>query len=527
MSLDVDGSPATAEEPAGEPTSESPEPRPSPWQRLVDAVAQPRHVPFYVLLLGGIVLRYVTWRAYRPALLFPDSNTYLEQAWRPQFGYYQPSGYPAFLWPLVRLHHGSLIPLLQHAMVVAVAVAIYLVLQRWRVPAWGAALATVPVLFDPLQLDIEQMVLSDALFETLLCAAIVLVLWRRRPGVPLAAAAGVLVGLATLVRSAGTLLVVALVIAVVLLRARWVAVAAMVVAFVAPVAGYVVWHHSSTGHYAITDSSGRYLYARLSTIVDCTSLKVPDYERALCPAEPLNARLSLDHYMWSYHRSPQWRVKPPPGMTQEAMVKDFDRRVIRQQPLRLLRAGLHDLGRGFSWFRTVGPRDVRIDPFLFKRSYPTRYVAPALPRMLRRLSASNATVDSGKAAFLVGYQHWFHVPGPVLAVCLVLALLALVGVGRARRSGRRAAVWAFGATGFLALLSSAMAVGFTWRYQLPQLLLLPAAAALAVTALVARPVAPVAEEAVATATDDGDEAEKAPGEDNMQGARDDAPVEEP
>jgi hypothetical protein len=32
------------------------------------------HLPFAVLLLAGAVLRLMTWRAYRPALLFPDSR---------------------------------------------------------------------------------------------------------------------------------------------------------------------------------------------------------------------------------------------------------------------------------------------------------------------------------------------------------------------------------------------------------------------------------------------------------------------
>jgi len=144
-----------------------------------------------VLLLAGAVLRLMTWGAYRPALLFPDSRIYLLGAANEQLMATRPGGYSAFLWPFLHLHLGGLpsITLVQHLLGLAMAAAIYLLLLRLRVWPWLAALATAPLLLDSMQLSLEQYVKSDVLFEALLLGACLLLLWRRRPGAPLLLAA--------------------------------------------------------------------------------------------------------------------------------------------------------------------------------------------------------------------------------------------------------------------------------------------------------------------------------------------------
>ena len=53
-------------------------PQPSPVRRLGRPLLV--HLPFALLLVAGVVLRLMAWGAYRPALLFPDSRTYLLSA---------------------------------------------------------------------------------------------------------------------------------------------------------------------------------------------------------------------------------------------------------------------------------------------------------------------------------------------------------------------------------------------------------------------------------------------------------------
>ena len=61
------------------------------------------------------------------------------------------------------------------------AVAIYVLLLRRGVPRWLAALATAPVLLDAYQLQIEQNVMPDVMFEALIVAGLVALLWRATP----------------------------------------------------------------------------------------------------------------------------------------------------------------------------------------------------------------------------------------------------------------------------------------------------------------------------------------------------------
>ncbi|MGI8887635.1 MAG: glycosyltransferase family 2 protein, partial [Nocardioidaceae bacterium] len=67
--------------------------------------------------------------------------------------------------------------------------------------------------------------------------------------------------------------------------------------------------------------------------------------------------------------------------------------------------------------------------------------------------------------------------------CLVLGLAGGLGVGRARKSGLRPIGLLLTLTGTGLLLVPDLTAEFTWRYQLPALLLLPAGAALGFTAL--------------------------------------------
>ena len=84
----------------------------------------------------------------------------------------RPLGYPLFLWILGRVHHLAVVPTVQHVMGLAMAVLIYALLVRLRVPRWAAALAAAPVLLDAYQLEIEHYVLAETLFEALIVAAI-------------------------------------------------------------------------------------------------------------------------------------------------------------------------------------------------------------------------------------------------------------------------------------------------------------------------------------------------------------------
>ncbi|HJZ26069.1 MAG TPA: hypothetical protein VJ370_07315, partial [Streptosporangiaceae bacterium] len=70
---------------------------------------------------------------------------------------------------------------------------------------------------------------------------------------------------------------------------------------------------------------------------------------------------------------------------------------------------------------------------------------------------------------------WFYVPGPLFAGGLVLALAGVI-VGARRRDKRASAGLLFTASAVLVLIPPALFATFDWRYQLPQLTLIPVAA---------------------------------------------------
>ncbi|MBO0808935.1 MAG: hypothetical protein J2P32_11620, partial [Actinobacteria bacterium] len=174
-------------------------------RRLVTA-----HWPFAAVLAGAAALRAVVMLGYPPAMWFPDSYSYVAAALEHALSTTRPGGYPAFLALLAPLHSFAVVTAVQHLLGLAIGAACYALLRRRGLPGWAAVLAAVPVLYDAYQVQVEQQVMADVLFMALLTAAVVALLWRGRVGVPAAAAAGALTGLAVLVRSAGLpLLVVA------------------------------------------------------------------------------------------------------------------------------------------------------------------------------------------------------------------------------------------------------------------------------------------------------------------------------
>src|SRR2546430_6042427 len=142
------------------------------------------HWVFAGLVVLAAALRGVVLAAYHPALIFPDSVRYLQYAHNFTTGHWSPdalrqSGYSVLIIPIAALHDPWLIPLTQHLAVLATAVLVYAVLIRFGARTWLAALATIPVLFDPLQLVLEQYMLADVWTMLLIVGALVLLAWRR------------------------------------------------------------------------------------------------------------------------------------------------------------------------------------------------------------------------------------------------------------------------------------------------------------------------------------------------------------
>jgi hypothetical protein len=477
-----------------------------------------RHAFFGVLLGVGAGLRAIAWLAYQPALIFWDSASYLAQAPHLRPDALRPLGYPAFL-KLLPFHHWlAVIPLVQHIMGLGMAVLIYVLLQRLSVPAWGAALAAAPVLLDGFQLDLEQYVLSETMFDCLILIGCALLLWRPKLSVLRAALAGLVFALVALTRANGLIAIGPVVLALICLRwessravalkargagaralhapVRWlrslrpslVALLALLALFIAPIGAYAVWFHSVNNVYGITDWGGRFLYARVAPIADCTKFTVPADERHLCPKDPVGKRprvygSSVEYYMWGRSSSPVWTL-PVTEDQRRKLAGDFAKRVIENQPLTYAKTVAHDFLRAF--YPVPAHRDGELP--IFRWQFQTFFPLYFLNEYQYIAAFGKAPhLDKPLARFLKAYRGIGFTPGPVFAICLIAGLLAAFGVGRARRSRMRTAALLFTTMGIAIFGSSVLTNQFGYRYYVPLIALVPPAGALGLTALIRRP----------------------------------------
>jgi len=144
---------------------------------------------FAVVFAVGAALRLITILGFPPAIWYGgDSVSYVNSGlhWFP--GTSRESGYGVFLELLQWTHSFAVVTAIQHLAGLAMGVLIYCLLRaRYRLPAWGAAMATLPVLLDPYVIQLEQEILADSLFTFLCVCAVTLVLWwpdRERPACP-------------------------------------------------------------------------------------------------------------------------------------------------------------------------------------------------------------------------------------------------------------------------------------------------------------------------------------------------------
>ena len=435
-----------------------------------------RHRGFGLLLVLAAGLRAIVLLAYYPALIFPDSVRYLQYAQHFADGRWtvdglRQSGYSVLLIPVMLLHDLWLISLVQHLVGLATGVLVYAVLVRLGVRTPIAALAAIPVLFDPLELVLEQYVLSDTWTVLLLVTALVVLVWPRAGGGRrTAAACGLLLGVAVTFRDEELVMIVPAALYVVVTARPWRRLGALAGCFLIPVGAYLGWFGASHGEPGFTTFSGAFLYGRVADFASCQGLNLPSYERPLCPAQP-PAQRDADFYTWD-PQSPQWTFRPPAGMSRDAVVRGFGLRILRHQPLAYAEAVGRDFLYGFAPARGAGPE--RYSP-AYLRFHPDIQPDRQADASIGALGYAPPAVRPDLADFLTGYGRWFYVPGPVFAGGLVLALVGLIA-GERRRDTRASAGLLFTASAVLVLIPPALFATFDWRYQLPQLTLIPVAA---------------------------------------------------
>jgi hypothetical protein len=476
-----------------------------------------RHWLIALLLAAGLVLRMVAQFGYEPALLFIDSKKYIfgTQFSTSQWGSYDPIGYTLLLLrPALMFGNLSLVALAQHLLGLGMAVALYALLLRRGVVRWLAALAVAPVLLDAYQLNAEQTIMPDVLFEALVVAGIVLLLWQPVPGLGLVLLGGLALGASAPVRQVGEALIVPALVYVVAATRRWrlrvLNAAVLTVAFTLPVVGYMAYS-AVILHYGfeMSNMGDAYLYGRTAHAADCAALNIPADERPLCPSPQAAATLGVDGLVNAkiaprtmYHPV---NVKLGQFVNTLPLQRSLAYSVLKQQPLRVAGDIARDSVKIFALTRNAEQGDTSIARWQFQVSYPYYKpgIAPYGPNSASRVFAAAggggyARVYRPATQALRTYQlHGGYTPGPVYLVALLAGIAGIAtfrrrGRGRGRERGGPGTLEGQGlALACLLITGSAVAVllgadlyEFSWRYQLPALITLPVAGALGATAVV-------------------------------------------
>jgi hypothetical protein len=432
-----------------------------------------QHWLFGLVLVAALVLRVLTALAFRPIMWFGgDSASYLATGLRLIPDLSRVGGYGFMLWVLRPLHSFALVAGVQHLMGLAIGVLIYMMARRFGLPAWAATLATIPVLFDAYQLQLEADALPDIPFGLMVMLALYLLLpsaGQRRPA--RTSAAAFLLGASALLWPVGlALLAVLLVVLLATLLLRRVALVTVLAALLAgalPVAAYSAWFSIHRHQFSLTRSDGVYLWSRTMSFADCAVIRPPAGERVLCP--PPGPRIAASLYIWNAN-SPTLTM---PGGRFSArtnrLALNFALRAIAAQPADYVAAVGHDFALTFFWDRPVHPKAGIVDRYQFADAATAWVPASEYTPGGGTVAGDQAAYNGGRqpaptrvvqpyASWLVTYQRYVYLRGTLLGVILLAALAAMIARRRVYPAGLP---WAFAVT---ILVVPPMIVDFDLRY---------------------------------------------------------------
>ena len=442
------------------------------------------HRLFIIVLTPAVLLRVDAELGYRWQAWFNDSFQYVQNTVKFQLDPTRVSGYSIWLKILQPLHSFAFVTILQHLMGLAVAVMVYaLARHRFRAPAWLATLAAVPVLYDGFEIQLEHLIMADVPFLFLIMLATTLLLWDPVPSGRRCVLVGALLGIAEIVRSVGLPLLAVFAVYMIIRRISWRKVAATIVVCFLPVAAYAGWFFTEHGQFAMTESTGVFLYSRVMTFADCAKMKVPANELSLCTTVPPAQRPIAQAYIWT-SESPLGRFPSKFSPVPNQLAENFAIRAIEAQPLSYATAVFDDTWRVFGWHRVVFPNAATYDEYIFGyRSLPVPTWDGASLGPYHSYAA--AYVHSNPLTQVVApfanvmrlYEHHIYLPGTGYGLILLAGLGGLALAWR-RFGGEALLPWTISVA--LIVIPAATAE-FDYRYVLVAVPFACLAAAMAVS----------------------------------------------
>lgn len=461
-------------------------PHPAHTQGLSAAVRHCAGPWLWTLVLAGALVRAVAVWTYYPGVDFlGDSYAYLANASHLGPDQWHPLVYPLFLRVLSVLVPIGAVAAVQGLLGLLAGFLVYRLGRSFGLSDRMAALAAAPVLLDAWQIAVEQTIMSEPLFEVLLVGGLLLLVRRPAPSWTALILGGALLSLAVLTRTVALPVLALCVGLLVVRRIGWARVAVVVVAASAPVVLYAGLFAHTYGPFALSGLNGRATYGVAATFVRCTSLPPTVTNKMLCPQTPRSGRAGNNQYTWDV-TSPLRRLTLT-ATTPDDRVRElngtaaaFAREVIVHQPFGYARVVADTTLRYFTVGRSARATDYPqvAWQFLAQRQppgvYDVRVGAVDFGNTPRPLQASPLPAT---AAVLRAYQSAVYMPGPALALAVILAAIGLL---RGRR--RRSEIGFLTLSGVAVLTMPSLGAGLDYRYLLPALLLLPLAGVLGLNA---------------------------------------------
>ena len=495
------GPDGTGEGQPGQPDTETPRPQaPRRWRPTLAPVSGlvRRNWLFSLVLVAAVVPRVVAMLGYRPAMLFRlDTFDYLWGAVHLSPNVVNPSGYSLFLWLLLPFHSLVLVAALQHLLGLGVATMVYALLRHYRLPAWGATLAAVPVLFDPEQIMIEHLIMADLLAMALMVGSFVVLLFRDSPSLPRSATAGLMMGAATIIRPTVLPLVLLIPVYLLIRRVGWRRAGAALAAGALPILGYMSWFAAAHGTFNMSNSNGLFLWSRTMSFADCSVIKPPPDLQALCPtaqpgplarADPALRRLPKrylwNHRIWAWQGTTSGFVPDTAAFTQanNERALRFAILAVKAQPVAYGRTIAAEFLTPFSHtdntlrFPVVPPSSSSLAPYNLRYAIGTvkaytgsdQGVSPYLGYHF------GVRVVHVPAVLMNKYQHLIYLPGPAFGLIVLTGLVGIIIPSR--RSWPAILLWV---SAIVIMLLPTAEHEYTYRYVIPAVPLVCIAAALA------------------------------------------------
>jgi hypothetical protein len=430
------------------------------------------HRLLVLVLIPAVLLRIDTELGFRWQVWFNDSFDYIKNTVHFNLDPTRPSGYSMWLKVLEPFHTYALVTILQHLMGLAVAVLVYaLARHRFGAPAWAATLATVPMLYDGFEIQLEHLVLADIPFLLVLTVAVTLLLWNKeRPSLRRCAIIGLLLGISDLLRSVSLPLLIIIAVYLVIRRTGWQRIGVLIVTCALPVIAYAGLFDIEHGQFALTDSTGVFLYSRTMTFAECAKMSLPNDEKLLCTTVPPDQRPLAQAYIWTtaspLDRLPPSKFSPLPNK----LAEKFAISAIEAQPLDYAKAVAADTLRAFGFIRTVFPGAPTYNEYLFSR-FPLGIPSYNLAKLGPYKSYASAYNEGDPytqvvqpfAAIIETYEKHVYLPGTIYGLILLVGAGGMV-LGWRRWGGEALLPWTIS----LALIVVPAATAeFDYRYVLP------------------------------------------------------------